>query len=128
MNLSSSTTKRSWVPDPISPAASLTDTLKTSLLRSISTSSVSQVTSMPTGVAEECATSRRVPTVLDPPSRCGATLPLAVASMSAIMAGVANTGRDPLPTAMAVLSSVTGTVLVPLMPVVSMDGWKRGSD
>ena len=120
MNLASSTTKRSWVPEPISPLASLTTTLKTSLLRSTSTSSVSQVTSMPTGVAAEWATSRWVPTVLVPGSRCGATLLLAVASMRAIMAGVAKTGSVPEPTASAVFSGVTETVLVPLMPASIM--------
>ena len=122
MNLASSTTNLSWVPDPTSPLASCTETLNTSLLRSISTRSVSHVTSMPTGVAAEWATSRWVPTVLEPSSRKGATLVLAVASINAIMAGVANTSRVPLPNARAVFDSVADTVLDPLIPILSMPG------
>lgn len=122
MNLASSTTNLSWVPEPISPLASQTATLNTSLLLSTSTSSVVQVADIPTGVAAEWATSRCVPTVLDPSSRKGATLSLAVASMSAIIAGVAKTGSVPLPSASAVLFCVTSTVFSPLMPVVSMRG------
>lgn len=69
MNLALSTTNLSWVPEPISPLASHTITLNTSLLLSTSTSSVVQVADRPTGVADECATSRWVPTVLEPSSR-----------------------------------------------------------
>ena len=127
MNFSMSTTNLSWVPDPISPLASRTVTENTSLLRSTSTSSVSQVAVIPTGVADVCAISRCVPTVLVPSSRKGPTLSLAVCSMRAIMAGVAKTGRFPLPRAIAVLDSVTSTDLLPLIPVFIMEGrWKHG--
>lgn len=40
--------------------------------------------------------------------------------MSAIMAGVANTSRVPLPIARAVFDSVTEAVLDPLIPMLNM--------
>ena len=125
MNLPSSTTKRSWMPEPISPAPSLTTALKTSLLLSTSTSSVSQTTSAPMGDGAEWDISRRVPTVLWPPSSPDATLSDAAASMRATIAGVASTGRVPLPIASAVFSCVTLTALRPLMPVSSMNPGER---
>lgn len=60
--------------------------------------------------------------MLEPSSRKGATLVLAVASISAIIAGVANTSRVPLPNARAVFDSVTDTVLDPLIPMLSIPG------
>ncbi len=131
MNLSSSTTKRSWVPEPISPAPSLTVALNTNLLLSTSTSSVSQTTSAPTGEGAECEMSRRVPTVLCPSSRKEATLSDAVASMSATIAGVANTWRVPLPIAAAVLPSSTTMDFLPLIPasiIASAMAWAYMTD
>ena len=90
-----------------------------SFLLSISVSSVSHFTFMPTGVAEICSTSSFVPTVPCPGSRNAATLLQAVSSASAITAGVANTGSSPLPIACAVNSFVTTCSLFPLIPVVS---------
>jgi len=81
---------------------------------------VVQTTSIPTGVADEWAMSRCVPTVLDPSSRKGATLSLAVLSISAIIAGVAKTGSVPLPTDAAVLPSSTVILCSPLMPGLNM--------
>lgn len=75
---------------------------------------------MPMGVADECAMSRCVPTVLRPSSRYGATLSFAVFSMSVTMAGVAKTSRSPLPKEEAVFSLVTVTDDLPLIPMLSM--------
>ena len=55
-----------------------------------------------------------------PSSSPEATLFHAVISISAVMAGVANTSRVPLPMAFAVLDSVTRTSSLPLIPAVSM--------
>ena len=74
MNFALSTMKRSCVPSPINPASSYARQRKTSRLRSISINSVSQRTVMPTGVAERCLMSMRVPTVELPSGRSGWTL------------------------------------------------------
>jgi hypothetical protein len=60
--------------------------------------------------------SREVPTVENP---CGSALSTAITqapSMRATMAGVAYTGKPPLPQAMAVFCSVTEAIFSPFIP------------
>ena len=83
--------------------------LNTSLRPSTATSSLSQVTVMPTGVGAVCSSSSLVPTVPQPSSRASATLIQQVFSASATKAGVANTSSVPLPMVFAVFSLVTAT-------------------
>ena len=104
----------------MSPASSKAFTEKVSALPSTFTSSDSQVTFMPTGVAETCLISSAVPTVPLPSSSSDATLSKAVFSISAIIAGVANTSIVPLPIAFAVLSKVTVISFLPLIPVCNI--------
>ncbi len=75
---------------------------------------------MPIGVGALWAMSKWVPTVEKPMSRYGPTLSDAVFSMRAIIEGVANTGRSPLPTVEARFPSSTVTDCAPLIPVLSM--------
>ena len=104
----------------MSPASSKAFTEKVSALPSTFTSSDSQVTFMPTGVAETCLISSAVPTVPLPSSSSDATLSKAVFSISAIIAGVANTSIVPLPIAFAVLSKVTVISFLPLIPACNI--------
>ena len=98
---------RSWVPSPMGPRASSAVTLKTRRRPSTSVSSARQVTSRPTGVGLRCLAFIRVPTVPSPSARWGATDVQAACSRWAIITGVASTSRVPLPTVLAVSSSVT---------------------
>ena len=82
----------------------------------MSTSSLLQVTFIPTGVADRCFMFTNVPTVLCPSSRYGATLSLAVFSINAIIAGVASTANEPLPNASAVSFAVTVISPCPIIP------------
>ena len=109
-------TKRSWVPPPTGPFSSCRLTLKVSLRPSTATSSLSQVTVMPTGVGAVCSSSSFVPTVPSPSARAGATLIQQVFSARATRAGVANTSSVPLPMVFAVFAAVTDTLCSPRMP------------
>ena len=71
---------------------------------------------LPTGEAATCFTFINVPTVPLPSSKYGCTLSHAVFSINAIIAGVANTSRAPLPITFAVFSSVTIISCVPFTP------------
>ena len=110
-------TKRSWVPPPTGPFSSASVTLKVSLRPSTATSSLWQVTVMPTGVGAVCSSSSLVPTVPLPASSAGATLCQQVFSASATSAGVANTSSVPLPMVFAVFSALTRTLCSPQIPV-----------
>ena len=92
-------------------------TLKVSLRPSTATSSLSQVTVMPTGVGAVCSSSSLVPTEPLPSPSASATLIQQVFSASATSAGVANTSSVPLPMVFAVLAAVTSTLCSPRIPV-----------
>lgn len=109
MNFSGSTAKRSWTPVPTSPCRSYTLTENLMRARSTSVTSTLHATSEPTGEAETCAMSTRVPTEVFPPSSA-AMHRAAVSSTMSIMRGVASTGRVPLPQVSAVSFSVTTIV------------------
>ena len=65
------------------------------------------VTVMPSGVAAVCLRSSAVPTEVSPSSRKMESAAAEVSSISAAIAGVAKTGREPLFILQASLSSVT---------------------
>ena len=88
-----------------------------SLRPSTATSSLSQVTVMPTGVGAVCSSSSFVPTEPLPSSSASATLIQQVFSARATSAGVANTSSVPLPMVFAVLAAVTSTLCSPRIPV-----------
>ena len=113
-------TKRSWVPPPTGPFSSCRVTLKVSLRPSTATSSLSQVTVMPTGVGAVCSSSSLVPTEPLPSPSASATLIQQVFSARATSAGVANTSSVPLPMVFAVLAAVTSTLCSPRIPVSSV--------
>lgn len=101
---------------PISPAPSYAVMEKVSRRPSTAVSSLSQRTSMPTGVAAVCSRQRRTPTLVRPAPSSGATLAAAARSMHAASAGVANTGSSPLPMARAVFSAQTAHAAWPRTP------------
>ena len=61
----------------------------------------------PTGVGRRCFTRTAVPTVVRPSSSSGAAAATVAASSQATSRGVPSTGTSPLPSAIAVSSSVT---------------------
>ena len=97
MNRWRSMTNLSCVASPIFPFSSSATILNVSFLPSAAVRVAVAFTRHPSVVGRMCVAFIMLPTVLSLSASCCAAAFIAAFSMSAIMAGVASTGRSPLP-------------------------------